>query len=95
MQWNVTRYTRFEASAGIDDNTTDAFGVVVELLLYYQDGRQLVAMAVAASVGHPQEISLDLTGVVSLRATCSGRNAKTNQQRSTYAALGDARIIHA
>jgi hypothetical protein len=93
IQWNVAGYTRFEATGGIDDNTQGAYGVVVEFLFYDQDGRQLVPKPVEVSVGHYQKITLSLTGVVSLRMTCSGRDSKTNQQRNSYAAFGDPIVV--
>ncbi|WP_327006634.1 NPCBM/NEW2 domain-containing protein [Dactylosporangium sp. NBC_01737] len=95
LQWNVAGSNRFEAVGGIDDNTQNAFGAVVEFLFYDQDGHQLVPKAVEASVGHAQAIKIDLTGVVSFRMTCSGRDAKTSKQPSTYAAFGDPIVVHA
>jgi hypothetical protein len=93
LQWNVAGFNRFEAVGGIDDNTENAYGAVVEFLFYDQDGRQLLPKAVEASVGRAQVIKIDLAGVVSLRMTCSGRDAKTSKQRSTYAAFGDPIVV--
>jgi hypothetical protein len=39
-------------------------------------------------------VALNLSGVVSLRMTCSGRDAKTNDRKDTYAAFGDPIVIH-
>jgi hypothetical protein len=66
---------------------------VVEFLFYDQDGHQLVPKPMDVSVGHPHKVSLDLNGVVSLRMTCSSRNAKTDEPRSTHSSLGDPVVI--
>ena len=93
LQWNVAGSTRFAATAGIDDNTENAFGVVAELLFYDQDGRPLLPKPVEVSVGHPKKVQLDLKGVVSLRMTCAGREAKTNEKEDTYVVLGDPIVV--
>lgn len=95
VQWNVAGAARFEATAGIADDTEDAFGAVAELIFYDQDGRQLTPNPVDVSVGHPQKVSLDLHDVVNLRLTCAGRDSKTAKQRYTPASLGDAFIVGA
>ena len=88
LQWNVAGMTRFNATAGIDDAMENTFGKAVEFLFYDQDGRKL-GKPVEVSVGHPKAVKLDLTNVVSLRMTCATRDAKTNEERTTYANLGD------
>ena len=95
LQWNVAGSARFDATAGIDDATTNTFGVVVELIFYDQDGHQLVPKPVETSVGHPTKITLDLTGIVSLRMTCAARDSKSNRQSRTYPALGDPTVTYA
>ena len=94
LQWNVAGNSRFNATAGIDDNTRNAYGKVVEFLFYDQDGRRLSAKPVEVSVGHPAKVTLDLTDVVSLRMTCSSRDAKTDDQNNTYAVFGDPIVVH-
>jgi hypothetical protein len=94
LQWNVAGSSSFSATAGIDDNTENTYGVVAEFQFYDQDGRKLRAKPVEVSVGHPAKVTLDLTGVVSLRMTCSGRVGKTNEQEDTYAVLGDPIVVH-
>jgi hypothetical protein len=94
LQWNVAGNSRFSATAGIDDNTQNAYGKVVEFLFYDQDGHRLLAKPVEVSVGHPSKVALDLTNVVSLRMTCSSRDAKTNNQNNTYAVFGDPIVVH-
>lgn len=94
LQWNVAGSVRFTATSGIDDNTPVAFERLTEMIFYDQDGRSLLPKPVEASVGHPQDIVIDLTGVVSLRMTCAARNSRTNQPSSVYAALGDPQIVH-
>jgi hypothetical protein len=94
LQWNVAGSSRFSATAGIDDNTDNTFGIVAEFSFYDQDGRKLRAKPVEVSVGHPAKVTLDLTGVVSLRMTCAGRDGKTDVQKDTYAVLGDPIIVH-
>ncbi|GIM88945.1 hypothetical protein Ato02nite_007380 [Paractinoplanes toevensis] len=89
LQWNVAGYGHFTTTAGIDDETQNTFGVVVGILFYDQDGHQLVPKPVEVSVGHPKEVSLNLKGAVSLRATCSGRIAKTNKEHNTRTSFGD------
>ncbi len=93
VQWNVAGTTTFRATAGIDDNTGNSFGKVVEFLFYDQDGRPLTPEPVEVSLGHAKDIELKLTGVTSLRMTCAGRDAKTNEQRSTNASLGDPVVV--
>jgi hypothetical protein len=95
VQWNVAGSARFTATSGIDDNTQGAFGKLTEMTFYDQDGRALLPQPVVASVGHPQDITIDLTGVVSLRMTCAGRDSRTNRQDSVTAALGDPLIVRA
>lgn len=92
VQWNVAGYNHFTAVAGIDDTTTNAFGALVEFIFYDQDGHQLNGKPIDVSVGHPRKVSFDLKSVVSLRMTCSSRDSKTNEERSTYSALGDPTI---
>jgi hypothetical protein len=94
LQWNVAGNARFTAVAGIDDNTQNTYGAVVEFLFYDQDGRRLLPKPIEASVGHPAKVALNLKGVVSLRMTCSGRDAKTNDRKDTDAAFGDPIVIH-
>ncbi|GIF73926.1 hypothetical protein [Asanoa siamensis] len=93
VQWNVAGSATFTATAGIDDGTQGAFGLAAEMIFYNEDGRQLVPKPIDVSVGHPRKVEIDLTGVVSLRMTCSGRVMKTNDQASVYTTLGDALII--
>lgn len=88
VQWNVAGYAHFTAVAGIDDSTKDAYGALVEYIFYDQDGHQL-NKPIDVSQGHAHKVSLDLKGVVSLRMTCSGRDTKTSEERSTYSSLGD------
>ncbi|UQU62694.1 NPCBM/NEW2 domain-containing protein [Couchioplanes caeruleus] len=94
MQWNVAGNVSFSATAGIDDSTEDAFGKIVEILFYDQDGHRLLSKPAEVSVGHPAKLSLKLTGVVGLRMTCSSRDAKTNEQNDTYAVFGDPIVVH-
>jgi hypothetical protein len=94
LQWNVAGNSRFSATAGIDDNTQNTYGVVAEFIFYDQDGRRLLPKPVEVSVGHPAKVALNLSGVVSLRMTCSGRDAKTNDRKDTAAAFGDPIVIH-
>jgi hypothetical protein len=62
------------------------------MIFYDQDGHQL-AQPIDVSVGHKQSVTIDLKNIVHLRVTCAGRDAKTNQPRSFYAALGDPILI--
>ena len=94
LQWNVAGNTSFSATAGIDDATDDAYGKIVEILFYDQDGHRLLSKPAEVSVGHPAKLSLKLTGVVGLRMTCSSRDAKTNEQTDTYAVFGDPIVVH-
>jgi hypothetical protein len=89
LQWNVAGYSHFTATAGVDDATENAFGAVVEFIFYDQDGHQLTRKPIDVSVGHSQKVALDLKGVVNLRMTCSSRDSKTNEVRSTHSAFGD------
>jgi hypothetical protein len=89
LQWDVAGYAHFTAVAGIDDQTEGAFGAVVDMTFYDQDGHQLLPKPVEVAVGHPKKVSLALDGVVSLRMTCSGRIAKTNDEHDTHTSFGD------
>ncbi|MEV7628720.1 NPCBM/NEW2 domain-containing protein [Actinoplanes sp. NPDC089786] len=91
LQWNVAGMTSFSTTAGIDDATGNSFGKTVEFTFYDQDGRKL-AKPVNVSVGHPKEVKLALTNVVSLRMTCATRDTKTNEERETTGALGDPTV---
>jgi hypothetical protein len=93
VQWNVAGSVRFEAVAGVSDDAENTFGRIVEMIFYDQDGKQLVPQPLNVSVGHPQPVSIDLTGVVNLRMTCSGRDAKTQAVRTIAGALGDPHIV--
>lgn len=90
-EWNVAGRTSFSATLGIADNADNSFGAIAEFLFYDQDGRQL-GKAYAVSVGHPKPVQLNLTSVIRLRITCSGRDSKTNEARAFYAVLGDAYV---
>jgi hypothetical protein len=90
-EWNVAGRTSFAATLGIADNADDSFGAIAEFIFYDQDGRQL-GQAYAVSVGHPKPVQLNLTSVIRLRITCSGRDSKTNGARDFYAVLGDAYV---
>ncbi len=90
-EWNVAGRRTFSATLGIDDNADNAFGVVSEFIFYDHDNRQ-IGMPYNVSIGHPQKVTIDLTSVVRLRITCSGRDSKTNAQRSVYAVLADAYV---
>jgi hypothetical protein len=89
LQWNVAGYSSFTTTAGVDDATEDAFGAVVEFIFYDQDGHQLTPKPIDVSVGHSRKVTLGLKGVVNLRMTCSSRDSKTSDVRSTHSALGD------
>ncbi|SDT17322.1 NPCBM/NEW2 domain-containing protein [Actinoplanes derwentensis] len=91
-QWNVAGFSQFQAVGGIDDNTENTFGKVVEFEFYDQDGRKL-GKPVEVSMGRPKDITLSLAGVTSLRMTCSTRDSKTNEERNTNASLGDPVVI--
>jgi len=93
VQWNVAGSSTFVATAGVDDAAEGAFGEVAELTFYDEDSRRLTAKPVEVSVGHPKQVTIDLTGVVSLRMTCAARVAETNKPASLYAALGDPYLV--
>ncbi|MBT8227538.1 MAG: hypothetical protein HKP61_07215 [Dactylosporangium sp.] len=95
LEWNVAGSSKFTATLGISDDTEDSFGAIAEMIFYDQDGHELLPKPVDVSVGHPQPVEIPLSGVVHLRVTCSGRDAKTNDVRSTTAAFGDALIVAA
>jgi hypothetical protein len=92
IEWNVAGSREFNATLGVADDTSNAFGRVVEMIFYDQDGRQ-IGKPTDVSVGHPVPITLPLTGVVHLRMACSGRDAKTSDQVEVRAAMGDAKIV--
>ncbi|HZN73128.1 MAG TPA: hypothetical protein VFC00_15780 [Micromonosporaceae bacterium] len=90
-EWNVAGRTSFSATLGIADDADDSFGAIAEFIFYDQDGRQL-GQAYAVSVGRPKPVQLNLTSVIRLRITCSGRDSRTNEARLFYAVLGDAYV---
>jgi hypothetical protein len=92
VEWSVAGSKQFAATLGIPDETSNAFGRIVEIIFYDQDGHQL-AKPTDVSVGHPVPITIPLNGVVHLRMACSARDAKDGSVRSVYAALGDALIV--
>ncbi len=93
IEWNVAGAQTFKTVVGVGDDTSDAFGNIAEMIFYDQDGHQL-GKAVDVSVGHPAAVTIPLQGIVHVRVTCSGRNAKTNEQRYFYGALGDPILIN-
>ena len=92
IEWNVAGSREFSATLGVADDTSDAFGRVVEMIFYDQDGHQ-IGKPTDVSLGHPASITLQLTGVVHLRMACSGRDAKTSDQVEVRAAMGDAKVV--
>jgi hypothetical protein len=90
-EWNVAGSKEFNATVGVADDASNAFGVIAEFIFYDQDGHQL-GQPYDVSVGHPLPVKIDLTTMVHLRITCSGRDAKTNARRSLSVVLGDASI---
>jgi hypothetical protein len=92
LEWNVAGYQTFSATFGIPDSVSDAFGAVAELIAYDQDGHELTK-PIDVSLGHSQQVTIPLTGVVHLRLTCSGRDTKTNRERYFYSGLGDPLIV--
>jgi len=91
IEWNVAGYKTFKSTLGVADDASYAFGNIAEMIFYDQDGRQLGLYDV--SLGHPKQATFSLVGVVHLRVTCSGRDAKTNHERSFRGALADAEIL--
>ncbi|HET8659202.1 MAG TPA: hypothetical protein VFM55_09415 [Micromonosporaceae bacterium] len=93
IEWNVAGYQTFTATLGIADDTSDAFGAIASMTFYDEDGRQLTK-PIDVRMGHPQPVRIPLAGVVHLRLTCSGRDARTNETRGFRSSLGDPAIFN-
>lgn len=91
-EWNVAGQRTLAATLGVPDDARYAFGGVIEMLFYDQDGRQL-GQRHEVSLGHPKAITVDLSGVVRLRFACSARDSKTNSERAFTGAMGDAVFV--
>ncbi|GAA1655631.1 hypothetical protein [Catellatospora bangladeshensis] len=91
-EWNVAGFHTLKATLGISDDQSNAFGAIGEFIFYNQNGNAIGKPHVV-SVGSPKKVEVDLTGVVRLRITCSGRDSKTSKTRSLYTIYGDATIV--
>ncbi|BCJ73643.1 hypothetical protein CS0771_31870 [Catellatospora sp. IY07-71] len=91
-EWNVAGFHTFKATLGISDDQSNAFGAIGEFVFYNQNGNAIGKPHVV-SIGSPKKVEVDLTGVVRLRITCSGRDSKTSKTRSLYTIFGDATIV--
>ena len=92
VAYDVAGSTTFNSEIGIPDNMSGATDVIATVT-FTDQADQRVGKPVQVSLGHPVPISLDISGVDQLGITCVGRDARTNQNETSFqVAMGDARI---
>lgn len=78
------RYTTLRTVVGLSDESASGLPMEVEIT---GDGTPLWTGTV--QVGQPEELALDVTGVLRLRVTATRQFDRTSECNSVYAALGD------
>jgi hypothetical protein len=91
--YDVAGSSTFTAEVGLADNTYGVTSVIATLTFSNEAGQQL-SKPVEVSLGHPVQVTLNVTGVTQLGLSCVGRDAHTNQAAaaSFSVALGNAGI---
>jgi hypothetical protein len=92
VAYDVAGSTTFAAVIGIPDNMSNATNVIATVSFTDQAG-QRVGRPVQVSLGHTVAVTLNVSGVDQLGMTCVGRDARTNQNATSFqVALGNARV---
>jgi hypothetical protein len=81
-------YERFEAVAGTTDDSYDSIDLLMKVTL---DNNPPISRLI--SVGHPEQFSIDVTGVSRLRLEVERPFAPTCFRQSIEAVWGDARLL--
>jgi hypothetical protein len=90
--YDVAGSSTFTAVLGIPDNTQYATGLIATITFSNEAGQQ-IGQQVQVSLGHPANVTLDITGVTQLGMTCDGRNRQTSQTASGFdVAFGNAAV---
>jgi hypothetical protein len=92
LAYDVAGSSTFTAVLGIPDNTQYATGLIATITFSNEAGQQ-IGQQVQVSLGHPANVTLDITGVTQLGMTCDGRNRQTSQTASGFdVAFGNAAV---
>jgi hypothetical protein len=89
--YNTSGSKQLTATLGVADSASDANGAIADISFYDQDNRQ-IGKTVSVSVAHPTAVTLDVTGVVQTKITCSGRDRVTDDSRWFHVMLADAAL---
>ncbi|HKE50125.1 MAG TPA: hypothetical protein VKE25_01310 [Actinomycetes bacterium] len=91
MIYNTSGSSKLIATLGVADSASDANGAIADISFYDQDDRQ-IDKTFSVSVAHPTAVTIDLTGVVQTKITCSGRDRVNDDSRWFHVMLGDAAL---
>lgn len=92
IAYDVAGSGTFTAEVGIADDTQSVTGVIATVTFTNEAGQQLGKL-VQVSLGHPVQVTLNVTGVTQLGMTCVGRDAHTSQVANGFSvAMGNAGI---
>ena len=92
VAWDIAGSHKFTTTVGIPDNTPDVTGVAETVNFANQNGADL-GKPVVVSLGSPAKVTLDVTGVTQLAATCTGVDIHTHQPNSgNPVTLGNAGV---
>jgi hypothetical protein len=90
--YDVAGSNTFTAEIGLADDTQGVTGVIATVTFSNEAGQQL-GNPVEVSLGHPEAVTLNVTGVTQLGLSCIGRDAHTNQAVTSFSvALGNAGV---
>jgi cell division protein FtsL len=90
--FDVAGSSTFTAVLGIPDDTQNATGLIATITFSNESG-QRIGQQFQVSLGHPANVTLDITGVTQLGMTCDGRNRQTSETASDFhVAFGDAAV---
>jgi hypothetical protein len=88
--FNVAGHSQFKAEVGIPDNTSDATSLDETVIFSNQAGVQLIK-PIVVSLGHPAAVTLNLSGVTQIEASCTGTNTENQQpDNNNLVTLGNA-----
>jgi hypothetical protein len=92
VAWDIAGSHKFTTTVGIPDNTPNVTGVAETVIFANQNGADL-GKPVVVSLGSPAKVTLDVTGVTQLAATCTGVDIHTHQPNNDNpVTLGNAGV---
>lgn len=90
--YDVAGSSTFTAEVGIADDMTGATDVIATVTFTDESGQQ-IGKPVQVSLGHPVQVSLNISGVTQLGMTCNGRDQRSSQVANGFqVALGSAGV---